>query len=106
MACSWLVPGLGVALPYDFVTGPANRLSVKAIGIPRSPAIPTRFRVTRAERIGTVLLQGGSGGESVLLRRNFDGSSMVLRWIFDGFHGFFTLFLQSLLPARPPCHPP
>jgi hypothetical protein len=31
---------------------------------------------------------------------------MVVRWLFEGFQGFFTLFLQSLLPGRPPCHPP
>src|ERR1017187_4968618 len=36
------------------------------------------------------------------LRRYFDGSSMVLRRI----SGVFTPFLQSLPPARTPCHPP
>src|ERR1017187_5779425 len=30
---------------------------------------------------------------------------MDLRWMFEGIQGFSPLFLQSRLPARPPCHP-
>src|ERR1035441_1688172 len=41
-----------------------------------------------------------------MLRRGFDGVTMELRWGFEGIRWFFPLFLQSLLPARPPCHPP
>src|ERR1039458_9577993 len=43
---------------------------------------------------------------SVMLRWYFDGSSTVLRWYFEGFKVFLPLFLQSLLPAHPPCHLP
>jgi hypothetical protein len=93
---------------------PARRIASRRKG--RRDALPyvSASATPQAPTVGLWHAQPAASGRvacgkrevSVMLRWYFDGSSTVLRWYFEGFKVFLPLFLQSLLPAHPPCHLP